>query len=416
MFKIIRSKACGLDVHKTWIYACIGIADQSNRVVYKQARFSSFSKGLKQLSDWLVYYDCTEVCMESSGKYWIPVFNILETTCNVTLAHPKYTKPQKGNKTDRKDAMWICDLFMCGMIKRSFIPPADIRELRELIRYRTKLTNMITGEKNRALNCLTVSNLKLDDVFSDVFGKSSSSIIQYMLGNPGVYFDVKPFIDPRCKTPIEEIQAAVDGAMSPAHAVKLRECMSHIDQLESHKRMVEQDILRLAAPYERELELIRTVPGFDKNPMTAITILSEIGADMSVFPTAKHLVSWAGCCPRNDQSAKKVKSTRISRAGTCLKPLLVQVANAVIKYKDKHPEFRERYRKLKARRGHKKAIIAICRMLLTAIWNILSKAEPYSPAGYLSDHQVTEVRRLTQKQALNLLKSRGYVITNEVPA
>ena len=415
MFKIIRSKCCGLDVHKTWIYACIGIADSNSRVDYKQARFSSFSKGLKQLSEWLAKYDCTEVCMESSGKYWIPVFNILETTCDVTLAHPKYTKPQKGNKTDRKDAMWICDLFMCGMIKRSFIPPADIRELRELIRYRTKLTNMITGEKNRALNCLTVSNLKLDDVFSDVFGKSSSSIIQYMLDNPGVYFDVKPFIDPRCKTPVEEIQAAVDGAISPAHAVKLRECMSHIDQLESHKRMVEQDILRLAAPYEQELELIRTVPGFDKNPMTAITVLSEIGADMSVFPSAKHLVSWAGCCPRNDQSAKKVKSTRISRAGTCLKPLLVQVANALIKSKH-HPEFRERYRRLKARRGHKKAIIAICRMLLTAIWNVLSKAEPYSPAGYLSDHQVTEVRRLTQKQALNLLKSRGYVITDEESA
>ena len=133
-----------------------------------------------------------------------------------------------------------------------------------------------------------------------------------MLDNPGVYFDVTPFIHGRCKTPVEEIQAAVDGAMSPAHAVKLRECMSHIDQLESHKRMVEQDILRLSAPYGDELALIRTVPGFDKNPMTAITILSEIGADMSVFPSAKHLVSWAGCCPRNDQSAKKIKSTRIS--------------------------------------------------------------------------------------------------------
>jgi transposase len=191
--------------------------------------------------------------------------------------------------------------------------------------------------------------------------------------------------------------------------------MSHIDQLESHKDMVEQDILRLAAPYERELELIHTVPGFGKNTFTAITILSEIGADMSVFPSAKHLVSWAGCCPRNDQSAQKIKSTRISRAGTCIKPLLVQVANALIKSKH-HPEFSERYRRLKARRGHKKAIIATCRMLLTAIWNVLSKAEPYSPVGYLSDHQVTEVRRLTQKQALNLLKSRWYVITDEESA
>lgn len=232
MFKIIRSKCC------VWMFirldlARIGIADSSSRVDYKQARFSSFSKGLKQLSECLP----STIALKSAWNRPVSIGSLsltsLETTCDVTLAHPKYTKPQKGNKTDRKDAMWICDLFMCGMIKRSFIPPADIRELYELIRYRTKLTNMITGEKNRALNCSTVSNLKLDDVFTDVFGKSSSSIIRFMLDNPGVYFDVTPSIHGRCKTPVEEIQAAVDGAMSPAHAVKLRECMSHIDQLES---------------------------------------------------------------------------------------------------------------------------------------------------------------------------------------
>ena len=151
-FKIFRKNCCGLDVHKPWIYACIGITDTNNRTEYKQARFSSFRKGLEDLAEWLGKYSCTEVCMESSGKYWIPVFNVLEKTCWVVLAHPKYTKPQKGNKTDRKDAKWICDLFMCDMIKPSFIPPPDIRQLRDLMRYRVKLTNMITGEKNRALN------------------------------------------------------------------------------------------------------------------------------------------------------------------------------------------------------------------------------------------------------------------------
>ena len=143
--------------------------------------------------------------------------------------------------------------------------------------------------------------------------------------------------------------------------------------------------------------------------MTAIAVLSEIGADMSVFPTAKHLNSWAGCCPRNDQSGGKRKSTRISRAGVYIKPLLVQVANAVVK-SDKHPECKERYRRLKARRGHKKAIIAICRMLLTAIWNILSKLEPYSTEGYLVDRPANQSMTITKAQALNLLKSRGYVI------
>jgi len=413
-FKIFRKNCCGLDVHKTWIFACIGVTDANGRTEYFEKRFSSFSKGLRELSDWLAAHHCTEVCMESTGKYWIPVFNILEKTCNVTLAHPKYTKPQKGNKTDRKDAKWICDLFMCEMVKPSFIPPANIRHLRDLVRYRTKLSNMITGEKNRAQNCLTVSNLKLDDVFSDVFGKSSRSITEYILKHPGETFDVTPYIDKRCKKPIEEIQAAVDGAVSPEQAIKLRQCLDHIDELEKHKKEIEREILRISDPYLDTLNLIRTVPGLDKNPFTAIRILSEIGGDMSVFPTDQHLVSWAGCCPRNDQSNFKIKSTRISRAGSYLKPVLVQVANALIKSK-KHPEIIDRYRRIKSHRGHKKAIIAICRMLLTAIWHILSDHKPYTAEGYLAPRPVKEEKCLTTSQALNLLKLRGYVIKDDLP-
>ena len=412
-FKIIKKNCCGLDVHKTWIYACIGIADANDRVEYKQARFSSFTKGLQELCDWLAKYHCSDICMESTGKYWIPVFNILEkNNLWVTLSHPKYTKPMKGNKTDRKDAKWICDLYMCGMVKPSFIPPADIRHLRDLVRYRFKLSCMITGEKNRAQNCLTVSNLKLDDVFSDVFGKSSRSITEHILQHPGETFDVTPFVDKRCKTPIEEIQAAVDGAVSPEQAVKLRQCLDHIDELEKHISEVAQEIYRLSEKYEAALELIRTVPGFDKNNLTAIQILSEIGGDMSVFPTAKNLVSWAGCCPRNDQSDRKIKSTRISRAGSYIKPVLVQIANALIKSK-KHPEFTDRYRRIKARRGHKKAIIAICRMLLTAIWHILSDLKPYTADGFLEPRPVNESRVLTTSQALNLLKQQGYTIKDD---
>ena len=413
-FKIFRFNCCGLDVHKTWIFACIGLTDANGRTEYKEKRFSSFSRGLRDLAAWLASYNCTDVCMESAGKYWIPVFNVLEKTCNVILAHPKYTKPQKGNKTDRKDAKWICDLFMCDMIKPSFIPPAEIRHLRDLVRYRFKLTNMLTGEKNRAQNCLTVSNLKLDDVFSDVFGKSSRSITEYILAHPGETFDVTPFVDRRCKTPIEEIQAAVDGAVSPEQAIKLRQCLDHIDELEKHKAEMEREILRVSDPYLDALELIRTVPGFDKNPFTAIQILSEIGGDMSVFPTDKHLVSWAGCCPRNDQSNFKIKSTRISRAGSYLKPVLVQVANALIKSK-KHPEITERYRRIKSHRGHKKAIIAVCRMLLPAIWHILTDLKPYTAEGYLAPRPVKTEKILTTSQALNLLKLRGYVIKDDLP-
>ena len=171
--------------------------------------------------------------------------------------------------------------------------------------------------------------------------------------------------------------------------------------------------MRLAEPYTGALDLLKTIPGLDSNPLTPIAIISEIGADMSVFPTSKNLVSWAGCCPRNDKSDSKVKSTRISKAGTYLKPLLVQIANAVIR-SDKHPEFKERYRRIKARRGHKKAIIAICRMLLTAIWNILSKLVPYSAKGYLQDKITEHSVVISKSEGLALLRKRGYIFMDEV--
>ena len=255
-------------------------------------------------------------------------------------------------------------------------------------------------------------NLKLDDVFADVFGKSSRSITEHILQHPGEKFDVAPFVHGHCKTPVEEIQAAVDGAISKEQAVKLRQCLDHIDELKKHISEVEQEILRLSDKYEAALTLIRTVPGFNKNPMTAIQVLSEIGGDMSVFPTAKHLVSWAGCCPRNDKSNRKIKSTRISCAGSYFKPVLVQVANALIKSK-KYPEFTTRYKRIKARRGHKKAIIAICRMILTAIWHILSDLKPYMPEGFLESRPVSKEKILTTSQALNLLRQRGYLIKDD---
>ena len=263
-----------LDLCLHWTHGC------KRRTEYKEKRFSSFSRGLRisPMARLLQLYRCMHgICRQVLD----PGIQCLEKTCNVILAHPKYTKPQKGNKTDRKDAKWICDLFMCDMIKPSFIPPAEIRHLRDLVRYRFKLTNMLTGEKNRAQNCLTVSNLKLDDVFSDVFGKSSRSITEYILSHPGETFDVTPFVDKRCKTPIEEIQAAVDGAISPEQAIKLRQCLDHIDELEKHKAEMEQEILRVSDPYLDALELIRTVPGFNKNPL-AIQILSEIGGHVCV--------------------------------------------------------------------------------------------------------------------------------------
>jgi len=345
--------------------------------------------------------------MESTGKYWIPVFNVLEDSCNITLAHPKYVKAIRGKKTDQKDAKWIADLFKHDLVAGSFMPPLAIRQLRDLMRYRFKLTNFMSSEKNRLQNSLTVSNIQLGHVVSDTFGKSSMNIIEKLLKNPlDTSFDIEPLIHGSMKNKLPELELAIDGFITPEQAGKIKVIKQHYEDLQSRKADLEKIILSLAESYTEEINLILTVPSF-KNIFSAIAVVSEIGVNMDVFSTAKHVCSWAGLTPTNNESAGKKKSVRISRAGCYIKPLLVQCATAVVK-SEKHPEIRNRYLKLKKRRGHKRAIIAIARMLLTAIYNILKKKEPYNPELYKKADVLPVNREITVEQALLLAKSQGY--------
>jgi len=396
-----------MDIHKTFIVACIATTDIKGFTTYQSKRFSTFTGDLRRLVAWLADNNCRDVCMESTGKYWIPVFNMLEQSCNVVLAHPKYVKSIRGQKTDKKDAQWIADLFKHDLISPSFIPPFEIRQLRDLTRYHTKLTGFTTGEKNRAQNCLTVSNIQIDQVFSDVFGKSASAITEQLLKHQNGGFDVAPFIDRRVKAPISEVQAAIEGSICFQQAEKLRLIRQHLDSLQNCKASLGALIDKCSSQFQNQIELVMTVPGIQRP--SAISVISEIGVDMSVFHTAKHLCSWAGVVPQNDQSAGKKKTTRISRAGAYIKPLLVQCSLAAIVSK-KHPEIKERYTKLKKRRGHKKAIIAICRMLLIAIYAILKKAEPYDPSHYRSFDLAPANRSITVAQAVNWMRRLGYTV------
>lgn len=410
MLKIVYPICCGIDVHKDFVYACIA-ATVNGVTTYKSHRFSTFTHGLRELLSWLLANNCKNVCMESTGKYWIPVYNILENDCKIVLAHPKYVKAIRGKKTDKKDAKWIADIFKHDLVSGSFIPPADIRRLRDLVRYHMKLTNYIVGEKNRAQNCLTVSNLKLDSVFSDVFGKASSNIIGHILANPSEKLsDVSVFRTRGMKATDDEILEAVDGEISPEQAEKLRIIREHMNNLDLCKLNLQSVILSVAQKYTSEINLICSVPGI--STFSAISVIGEIGVDMSVFPTSKHLCSWAGLTPQNDQSAGKKKTTRISRAGAYIKPLLVQCALAAIKSKKKHPEIYNRYAALKKRRGHKKAIIAIARMLLTAIYNILKKKEPYNSELYAHSYDTPpEHRAVSVEEAIFILQRQGYIVT-----
>jgi len=396
-----------MDIHKTFIVACIATTNNQGVTTYQSKRFSTFTNDLRRLANWLAGNNCRDICMESTGKYWIPVFNMLETSCNVILAHPKYVKSIRGKKTDKKDAKWIADIFKHDLIAPSFIPPFEIRQLRDLSRYYTKLTGFTTGEKNRAQNCLTVSNIQIDQVFSDVFGKSASAITEQLLKHPNGDFNVEPFVHPGVKTPIHRIQAAVDGSMCFQQAEKLRIIRKHLDSIHNCNSSLDALIDKCASQFQPQIELVMSVPGIQR--FSAISIISEIGVDMSVFPTAKHLCSWAGLVPQNDQSAGKKKTTRISRAGSYIKPLLVRCALSAIATK-KNPEIKDRYIALKKRRGHKKAIIAICRMLLTAIYAIIKKAEPYDPSHYRVFDLPPGSRFITPTQAMYIARRLGYTV------
>jgi len=406
MLKIVCPICCGVDVHKNFIVACIASTNDKGVTTYQTKRFSTYTKNLREFSDWLAANNCKDVCMESTGKYWQPLWNVLELTCRPVLAHPKYLKAIRGKKTDKKDAKWIADVFKHDLVSGSFIPPADIRQLRDLMRYRFKLTNYKTGEKNRAQNCLTTSNIQLDHAFSDVFGKSATAILNYLLEHPDEKnFDVTLFVDGRCKTPIEEIQLSIDGTISHEQAEKLKIIRSHIDSLEICKANLESVILTLAEPFLPQINLVASVPGI--KDFSAIAVIAEIGVDMSVFPTAKHLCSWAGLAPQCNESGGKKKSSRVSRAGVYIKPLLIQCSNAVVT-SNKHPEIRNRYLSIKKRRGHKKAIVAIARMLLTAIFHILKKNEPYNPDLYRQS-DVPPVDPV--ENAVKMLEKRGFVVS-----
>jgi len=412
--EIVYPTCCGIDVHKNFLVACVAKTDEHGHTSHVMKRFSTNSGDLRKLADWLVAHNCKDVCMESTGKYWIPVFNILEKTCNVCLTHPKYVKAIKGKKTDKKDAKWIAELFKCDLVRSSFIPPFDIRQLRDLCRYHAKLTYMMTSEKNRSQNCLTTCNFKLDAVFSDVFGKSASRILDNVIALGNSDFEIAPLLHKGCKATIEEVQAALDGELTFAQAEKLKIIRKHMENLENLKDALESLIYKLAEQYQSEITLLLSVPGIS-SPLTAIRILAEIGNDMSVFETAKKLCSWAGVTPQNNESAGKKKTTRISRAGAYLKPLLVQIALA-ISQSAKHPEIRDKYQALKKRRGHKKAVIAIARRLLTAIWHMLSKSELYNADLYRKADEPPANRVLTPEQAFALLRSKGYQIAEPEPA
>ena len=413
MLKIVNKNCAGIDVHKKIIVVTIAKTNEHDITDYQTKSFSTFTEDLIKCRDWLVSNDTLDVCMESTGKYWIPVFNILEEKCKCVITHPKYVRTIPGKKTDKKDSMWIADMFKHGLVEPSFMPPADIRQLRDLMRYRNKLVNIRSSEKNRFQNSLTMSNVQIANVVTDVFGKTSQSILKLMLSKPNLTLDdITPLLRKNLKSLPEEILKSINGNFDESQSSKMNIVLKHYDSINECIEELEEQILKLALKYSTEINLLLTIPGIKE--ISAIFIIAEIGTNMNTFVDDKHLCSWAGLTPRCNESAKKKKSVRITKAGIYIKPLLVQCALCAIK-DNSCPYIKVRYESLKRRRGHKKAIIAIARLLLTSAYHILLTDEVFDYQRFenLMDRNFKSHKNIqnTPEEMISYLTNLGYNIT-----
>ena len=412
--KVVYQTCCGVDVHKSFLVATIIKTTSGVQPSYQKKRFSTFNNSILEFKKWLLDNSCRDVCMESTGKYWLPVFNLLEDELNVTIANPKWVKAVKGNKDDTKDSKWIGDLFRLGLVPGSYIPCKPIRILREFTRYRYKLTSCRSSEKNRFQNALTVCNVALDSVVSDIFGKSATSVIDYLLeqsDNSINHEEISSRLLRSLKKKSESVIESIEGyQMTDAQKYRMRLVHAHMDYITSTISDIDSMIDSLVEPYENAVQLLCTIPGVDRN--SAITILSEIGTDMTQFSNSKRLCCWAGLTPGNNESAGKKKSVRITRAGVYLKPALVQVAHAAVK-SNKSPYYKAKYERIMKRRGKKRAIIAVARMILTAIYHMLSTGEAWNPIDLYKIDMPKPLKNKQKekavKQAMKLLIAEGVI-------
>ena len=412
--KVVYQTCCGIDVHKSFLVATIIKTTSGVQPSYQKKRFSTFNNSILEFKQWLLDNSCRDVCMESTGKYWVPVFNLLEDEINVTIANPKWVKAVKGNKDDTKDSKWIGDLFRLGLVPGSYIPCKPIRILREFTRYRYKLTSCRSSEKNRFQNALTVCNVALDSVVSDIFGKSATSVIDYLLKQPDNsinHEEISSRLLRSLKKKSESVIESIEGyQMTDAQKYRMRLVHAHMDYITSTISDIDSMIDSLVEPYENAVQLLCTIPGVDRS--SAITIISEIGTDMAQFSNSKRLCCWAGLTPGNNESAGKKKSVRITRAGVYLKPALVQVAHAAVK-SNKSPYYKAKYERIMKRRGKKRAIIAVARMILTAVYHMLSTGEAWNPTDLykidMPEPLKNKQKEKAVKQAMKLLIAEGII-------
>jgi transposase len=395
---VLYPRCAGLDVHKDNVVAGLRLASVGN-VTNEVRTYEAMTPGLVALRDWLVEQGCTHIAMEATGVYWKPVWHVLAPAgFTLILANAAHVKNVPGRKTDVADALWLADLLAHGLIRASFVPEAPTQELRALLRTRKQLVRERSSHVQRLHKTLEDANLKLESALSDVVGVSGRAILRALIEGECDPDRLLALVQTRVKASPERLRAALTGQVTVRHRFLLRLHLNQIDALNEAIAEIDQEVGRDFDPFRDATKLLRSIPGVQD--IAAQTIVSEIGTDMSRFPTAGHLISWAGLCPGNDESAGKRRSTRLRKGAPWLKTTLVQCAWAASRKKGSY--LNAQFQRLRYRRGPRKAICAVAASILTAIYHMLRDGTFYHDLG--PDHFKTappeqQALRLAQKIA-----------------
>lgn len=373
-FEQVIECGCGMDVHKDLIVATI----QGKGIKTQTKKFKAFTSSLIKLKEWLLENSVTHVAMESTGVYWKPIFNVLGDDFKILLVNARHVKNVPGHKTDKKDSCWLAKLLLSGLLKGSFIPDRPIRELRDLTRYKTKLTNQISAERNRFQKILEDANIKLSSVLNDVFGATGTKIINHILSHESYSpEELLQYVHGKVKANRQDIKESLTGYITPHHRFMLKTIMGNMVKIESTIAEVEAQIEICIEPYKIERELLESIPGVGRDG--AICIIAEVGVDMGQFPDQNHLASWAGVCPGSNETAGKNKSGRITHGNKYLRSLLVECGWAASRTKNTY--LSSKYKSLVGRRGKKRAIIALGHKILIATYFIIKDKVAFKELG-----------------------------------
>lgn len=402
--QVVYERCAGIDVHKKSVTVCLTTPGPRGEVKRETRTFGTMTRDLLQLLDWLVGAGCTHVAIESTGVYWKPVYNVLEGACEVVLANARDIKNVPGRKTDVCDAEWLADLLRHGLIRGSFIPPKPIRDLRDVVRYRKALIRERASEINRLQKVLEGMNIKLASVASDVLGVSGRAMLEAIAAGCTDAEALAEMARGKLRSKIPELEKALEGRVDPHHRFLVAQQLRHIDSLDELIEACTVRIEEMMRPFDDKVALLCEITGVEKKSVQ--TIIAEIGVDMSRFPTDKHIASWAGVCPGNNESAGKRKSGRIRKGSPWLKEALVEAAYAAGRAKGTY--LYALFHRIAARRGKKRAAIAVAHAILVIVYHMLKHGSHYRELG--QDYFDRLNREAVSRRLVRRLESLGYQV------